>query len=176
MTGTDLSWLLERDTELEALREAVENVRSGGLVLIEGGPGIGKSSLVDAGAELAREAGLQVLMARGSQLEIAFSFGVVRQLLERPLVTAPDEERAELLAGAAALGSRSSRSARSCALARRRQMPPSPPSTACTGSPRISPSAARCSWPSMTSTGATQHRSATWRCSRPVWASCHSSS
>ncbi len=48
MGGTDLSGLLERDAEVDALRAAVAGAHAGGLVLIEGAPGIGKSSLVGA--------------------------------------------------------------------------------------------------------------------------------
>jgi hypothetical protein len=44
-----------------------------------------------------------VLSARGGELERELPFGIVRQLLEVPLVSAGDDERRELLAGAAAL-------------------------------------------------------------------------
>ena len=46
---------------------------------------------------------MQVLGARGSELERRFSYRVVRQLFEPLVVGLPDEERAELLADAAAL-------------------------------------------------------------------------
>ena len=49
------------------------------------------------------EAGMQVLSARGSELERSFSFGVVRQLFEPLLASLSEEERADALAGAAAL-------------------------------------------------------------------------
>ena len=46
---------------------------------------------------------MQVLGARGSELERSFSYGVVRQLFEPLLASLPAEERAELLSGAAGL-------------------------------------------------------------------------
>jgi predicted ATPase len=52
---------------------------------------------------LGQGAGVQVLGARGSELERSFSYGVVRQLFEPLVVSLPAEERDELLGGAAAL-------------------------------------------------------------------------
>jgi predicted ATPase len=96
--------LLERDMELAAI-DAVIGAAPGGdrLLAIEGPPGIGKTSLVVEAKARAQEAGVQVLGARGSELERAFAYGVVRQLFEPLLAHLPGEERAELLAGAAAL-------------------------------------------------------------------------
>ncbi|MDP8968051.1 MAG: AAA family ATPase [Actinomycetota bacterium] len=97
--------MLEREAELGALGEAIEGARYGRLVLVEGAPGIGKTTLIDAAAQLACEAGLVVLRARASQLELPSAFGLVRQLVEAGLRAVPAKERAELLAGAAALAS-----------------------------------------------------------------------
>ena len=47
--------------------------------------------------------GVQVLGARGSELERSFSYGVVRQLFEPLVASQSADERAELLEGAAAL-------------------------------------------------------------------------
>jgi DNA-binding CsgD family transcriptional regulator len=91
--------LLERDSELAAAGAAVER---GSVLVIEGGAGIGKTSLLDAACARAAEARCDVLRARGSELESAFSFGVVRQLFERRLADAEAGEREELLAGPAA--------------------------------------------------------------------------
>jgi DNA-binding CsgD family transcriptional regulator/tetratricopeptide (TPR) repeat protein len=98
------SALIEREAELVAI-EALISVapRGGWLLAIEGPPGIGKTSLVAETKRRAQEAGMQVLGARGSEFERAFSYGVVRQLFEPLLARMPEEERAELLAGAAAL-------------------------------------------------------------------------
>ena len=95
--------LLERDAELaivEALISAAEG--AGRLLAIEGPPGIGKTTLIAETKALAEEAGLQVLGARGSELERSFSYGVVRQLFEPLLAALPAEERGEFLMGAAA--------------------------------------------------------------------------
>jgi hypothetical protein len=96
--------LLERDTELATLQSLVASGEAGGLLMaIEGPPGIGKTALMAEAKSRGDGAGMQVLGARGSELERSFSFGVVRQLFEPLLASLPSEERAELLSGAAAL-------------------------------------------------------------------------
>jgi DNA-binding CsgD family transcriptional regulator len=91
--------LLERDGELAAVGRLLPG---GGILFVEGGAGIGKTSLLDAACGRAGDAGCEVLRARGSELEAAFAFGVVRQLFERRLAYAQADERKELLAGSAA--------------------------------------------------------------------------
>jgi predicted ATPase len=100
-TGTEL---LERRSELAAI-EAMIGAGPGaeGLLAVEGPPGIGKTALIAQAKTLAHGAGMQVLGARGSELERQFSYGVVRQLFEPFLASLSAEERADLLAGAAAL-------------------------------------------------------------------------
>jgi predicted ATPase len=96
--------LLERDAELEALGAlALNGSARGRFLAIEGPPGIGKTSLIRETRAFGQRAGMEVLAARGSELEGTFSFGVVRQLFEPLLLQLPDGERAELLAGAAEL-------------------------------------------------------------------------
>ena len=96
--------LLERDTELGALEDLFGSGDAGGLLLaIEGPPGIGKTALMAEAKSRGGEAGMRVLGARGSELERSFSFGVVRQLFEPLLVSLLEDERADALAGAAAL-------------------------------------------------------------------------
>ncbi|MGH2722708.1 MAG: ATP-binding protein [Actinomycetota bacterium] len=75
--------LLERDHELEALAKALSPAATGAgtLVLIEGPAGIGKTRLLDAAMEVARQSEVRVLSARGSRLERDYSFGVTLQLL-----------------------------------------------------------------------------------------------
>ena len=51
-------------------------------MVVEGPAGIGKTALVAAAHAHALETGLRPLAARGTELERAFGFGVVRQLLE----------------------------------------------------------------------------------------------
>jgi DNA-binding CsgD family transcriptional regulator len=97
--------LLEREHEVEEIESALLSAREGGgrLLVLEGQAGIGKSALLRAARDSAEEAGMTVLTARGGELERSFSFGVVLQLFEGELRAAGDEEREELLSGAAAL-------------------------------------------------------------------------
>lgn len=97
--------LLERGGELARIEQAIAALGDGhgGVLVIEGAAGIGKSTLLRAVCEHAAGHGLQTLTTRGSELECGFGFGVVRQLLETRLVHTGESERAELLAGAARL-------------------------------------------------------------------------
>jgi predicted ATPase len=92
--------LCERELDLAAVEELLEH--RGGVLLIEGRAGIGKTSLVEAACSRAGELRHEVVRARGSELESGFAFGVVRQLFERRLAAAGEGERAALLAGPAA--------------------------------------------------------------------------
>ena len=96
--------LLERDAELAAVEALISaNTSAGRLLAIEGPPGIGKTSLLMETKARGQAAGMRVLTARGSELERAFSYGVVRQLFESFLAFLPPDERAGALAGAGAL-------------------------------------------------------------------------
>jgi DNA-binding CsgD family transcriptional regulator len=96
--------LLERDAELAEVEALISANPSGGrLLAIEGPPGIGKTSLLMETKARGEAAGMRVLAARGSELERAFSYGVVRQLFEAFLASLPPDERAGALAGAGAL-------------------------------------------------------------------------
>ena len=92
--------LIERERELAVVEELLG--RRSGVLTIEVGVGIGKTSLVQAACRRAQELGYDVLSARGSELEADFAFGVVRQLFERRLTGAGADERASLLVGPAA--------------------------------------------------------------------------
>lgn len=95
--------LLEREAELAAIDELVRAAKSGSgaLLAFEGRAGIGKTTLLDQ--VRATAADLDVLSARGGELEQEFAFGVVRQLFEPRLAAIAAEEAAELMSGAAAL-------------------------------------------------------------------------
>jgi predicted ATPase len=95
--------LLERNEELAALEALNGGSGRGRLLAIEGSPGIGKTSLMQEARIRGRAARMLVLAARGSELESSFSFGVVRQLFEPFLVRLSEDERGELLLGAAGL-------------------------------------------------------------------------
>jgi DNA-binding CsgD family transcriptional regulator len=95
--------LREREGELarvDALLAAAQTGR-GGVLLITGAAGIGKTALLGAARERAGQAGMRVLAGRGGELESGFSFGVARQLFEPLLASADAAEREVLLAGAA---------------------------------------------------------------------------
>lgn len=96
--------LLERESELQALDAMmVAACRGvGRLVAVEGPAGIGKTRLLVTARVQAQRAGMRVLVARGSQLEQDFAYGVVRQLFEPVLANADQARRDDLLAGAAA--------------------------------------------------------------------------
>ena len=96
--------LLEREHEVAALAALLEGARAGEgrLAVIEGTAGIGKTRLLEEARRGARGS-MRVLSARGGEHEGDFAFGVVRQLFEPLLATAPADLRAELLSGAAAL-------------------------------------------------------------------------
>ena len=97
--------LHERDAELADLEAALgaAATRRGAAIVLEGPAGIGKSSLLDATRAAAPGHGLAVAAARGSDLETAYAWGVVRQLLEARLRGMAPESRARALDGAAAL-------------------------------------------------------------------------
>jgi DNA-binding CsgD family transcriptional regulator len=91
--------LLERELELAVLHSGIERARvgAGGLVLIEGPAGIGKTRLLGAARAIAEDVGLAMFHARGSDLERDFAHGVVRQLFEQRVARDADT----LLAGVA---------------------------------------------------------------------------
>jgi DNA-binding CsgD family transcriptional regulator len=101
-TGTEAR-LLERDPELALIEERLENASHGrgGLLLVRGSAGIGKSSLLGSAEQRARAGGLTVLRARGHDAEREFAFGGCLQLFERILAEPSRSER--LLVGAAEL-------------------------------------------------------------------------
>lgn len=97
--------LFEREAELAAGAALVEAVSrgSGRVLWVEGPAGIGKTRLLETTRQRAQASGLRTLAARCAELEREFSFGVARSLFEPVLAAANEGERAELLAGAAAL-------------------------------------------------------------------------
>lgn len=84
LSAGDRSELLDRDVELQVLRQRLERAAAGagGLLLLEGAPGLGKTSVLAEAVRHAHDAGWRVLTARGAELESEFSFGVVHQLFQ----------------------------------------------------------------------------------------------
>src|SRR3712207_9227736 len=103
--------LLERDAELGSILRALDRAGEGDglLVAVEGPAGIGKTRLLRAAVAAAEERGVLVLAARGGELEHEFPNGVVRQLVERPLMLATPGRRAAALAGPAGIAAGSER-------------------------------------------------------------------
>src|ERR687898_606293 len=97
--------LVEREVELATLSELLEAARTGagGLAMIEAPAGQGKTALLRAVRERAKELGLRVLTATGSPLERDFPFGVVRQLLEAEIRGSAPDRLEQLLTGAAGM-------------------------------------------------------------------------
>jgi DNA-binding CsgD family transcriptional regulator len=104
--------LLEREHELAAARAALAATCGGRgtLLLVEGEPGIGKSTLLGAVEGSAAAQGVRVLRARGGELEQPFALGCVRQWLApvlggRPaLRRGPAAQATRLILGAPADG------------------------------------------------------------------------
>lgn len=93
--------LLERDRELRVLRNCIQEAAKGrsGLAIVEGPPGVGKTSLLEVAKKYAAQRGLLVLAARGRELERAIPGAVVQQLLAPALLRAGARGRARLLRG-----------------------------------------------------------------------------
>jgi DNA-binding CsgD family transcriptional regulator len=104
-SGGTTGLLLEREVQVAALQSLVDATKSGGgrFVVVEGTAGIGKTRLLAEARAIAGSAGMRVLAARGGELEGEFPYGIVRQLFEPLLASAPPDLRTELLSGPAAL-------------------------------------------------------------------------
>ena len=65
-----MSTIVGRTEELDALFAFVDDAKAGPAALVlEGDPGIGKSTLLEAAVEHARERGVRVLLARPTEPE-----------------------------------------------------------------------------------------------------------
>src|SRR4051794_3303455 len=97
--------LLERERELDRLGQRLDaaGAGDGGLVVVEGAPGLGKTTVLQAAVGMARRRGFEVTRAGGADLEREWPLGIARQLLEPVLRRCSADERAELLDGAARL-------------------------------------------------------------------------
>lgn len=95
---------IEREKEIRRLGEQLDDACAGigSLVAVEGPAGIGKTTLIREAMRQARDRGMTVIYGRGGVLEQGLEFGVVRQMVEKAVLDADEEERARLLAGPAA--------------------------------------------------------------------------
>ncbi len=100
--------LIDRDRELGALASVLEAAErgEGSVAVIAGAAGVGKSALVSAAVDQAHELEFDVYRARASELEQELPFGVIRQLFELCVRSAPPAERERLLSGAASATAR----------------------------------------------------------------------
>ncbi|MEV7037779.1 AAA family ATPase [Amycolatopsis sp. NPDC051061] len=96
--------LVERDAEVRALKRSLVRLDAGqgGVVVLEGAAGAGKTALLRHVRGLAVGRGCTVLSARAAQIEREFAFGVVRQLFE-PVLPPAAAGRARLFSGAAGI-------------------------------------------------------------------------
>ncbi len=97
--------LQERESALQVIVDALDAAAGGQgrAVVVSGAAGIGKTSLLGVARDTACDHNFVVASARGSDLETAYPWGVVRQLLEPRLRGMSAAVRGRTLAGAAAL-------------------------------------------------------------------------
>src|SRR4051812_46549954 len=103
--GVESGRLLEREHETAELHGLVANMADGvgGMQIIEGPAGIGKTRLVETARDAAGELGAGAAYATGSVLEQNFAFGVLLQLFDATVRSRSGELRSNLFRGAAAL-------------------------------------------------------------------------
>ena len=158
MTNAGSDALLEREGELVVIDRFVgtDTTRSGGMLLIRGPAGIGKTRLLDAVAARGAERGLAVHSARAGELEGDLAWGVVRQLFS-PVLTGFRAGDDPVLSGAARLarpalglgdepvGADSLSAARCCWRSTTSSGPTRLPHAGCSTSPSASPTSRSCS-------------------------------
>ncbi|EXG82393.1 helix-turn-helix transcriptional regulator [Cryptosporangium arvum] len=87
MPHAELETLFGREVELANIRRFLQSIRHGGdMRMVRGEPGVGKSALLAAAADLADAEGMRVLPANGSEFEAEISYSLLNQLL-LPLYT-----------------------------------------------------------------------------------------
>jgi len=74
--------IVGREAELEELAEFVASADSRRACVLTGGPGVGKTTLWEAGVDLGRRRGLRVLSARASGAETQLAFAALTDLLD----------------------------------------------------------------------------------------------
>ena len=74
--------LVGRERELALVTELVETSARPAALVLEGEPGIGKTSLWEAGLAIGADHGRRVLSARASEAETGLPFGAIIDLLD----------------------------------------------------------------------------------------------
>jgi DNA-binding CsgD family transcriptional regulator len=77
-----LAPVIGRESELAVLRDFLGTASSGAAIVLVGEPGIGKTTVCEAGIAVAREQGWRVLSARPSGAEAGLSFAALIDLFE----------------------------------------------------------------------------------------------
>ncbi len=89
-----------REAELDALERFVGPAHPSRTLVLRGGPGIGKTTLLEAGVRAARESGHRVLVARPSDAEAQLAYAAAIDLLDdvdtEELATLSDPQRRAL--------------------------------------------------------------------------------
>jgi predicted ATPase len=97
--------LVGREPDVERLRAFLDGARaSGGSLLLSGGPGMGKTVLLDLTAEMAVAQGFRVVRASGSEFLTDLSFSTLSTLLQPLLPGLADLDAAQKDAATAMLG------------------------------------------------------------------------
>jgi DNA-binding CsgD family transcriptional regulator len=96
-TGRSSQTILGRDAEITQITRFIESVHDGpSVLLLEGAAGIGKTTLWQAGATLASNAGHQVLSSRAAESEARLSYAALGDLLEFELPELPGPQQRAL--------------------------------------------------------------------------------
>lgn len=91
--------MIGRDEELAFLSELISQPEGGAQVVLLGGPGVGKTTLLGALAAHARSGGMRVLQVCGNESESDVAFASVADLL-RPLRDGLDTPHRQARCGA----------------------------------------------------------------------------
>ncbi|MDX6677053.1 MAG: hypothetical protein QOE31_1105 [Solirubrobacteraceae bacterium] len=102
-SSRDQAELLDREHELALIESALASAAAGagGLVLVHGPAGIGRTRLVDSAVALARERNFETFVTRCGELEREYRFAVTRDLLERRMLELTPAQRRSALSGGA---------------------------------------------------------------------------
>jgi hypothetical protein len=81
-TGEAVAGIVGRESELKALTDFLKPEARDAALLLEGSPGVGKTTLWQAGRDAGRDRGMRVLSARANSAETSLSFASLADLLD----------------------------------------------------------------------------------------------